>query len=89
MPKPILLHQPMSARMVTNWDDMEELWRYGIEEKMALEASEHPVLMADSTSTTPSERCASVSMCLISHYPVLHCSWSVCMYIDIGMHVYT
>eukprot|EP00903_Cladosiphon_okamuranus_P016371 g15098.t1 len=56
MPSPILLQHPLSSGMVTDWDDMEELWRYGIEDQLGLDAIEHPVLMADSTATDSSER---------------------------------
>lgn len=56
MPKPILLQQPMSSGIVTDWDDMEQLWRHGIEQEMGLDPMEHPVLMADSTATAPGER---------------------------------
>lgn len=56
MPKPILLQQPMSSGIVTDWDDMEQLWRHGIEQEMGLDPVEHPVLMADSTATAPGER---------------------------------
>lgn len=57
MPSPILLQHPLSNGAVTDWDDMEELWRYGIEDELRLDAVEHPVLMADSTATDASERC--------------------------------
>ncbi|CAM9974102.1 unnamed protein product [Ectocarpus sp. 6 AP-2014] len=56
MPRPILLQRPLSEGVVTDWDDMEELWRFGIEDEMQLDAMEHPVLMADSTATEPSAR---------------------------------
>ncbi|CAM9296192.1 unnamed protein product [Ectocarpus sp. 12 AP-2014] len=56
MPRPILLQRPLSEGVVTDWDDMEELWRFGIEDDMQLDAMEHPVLMADSTATEPSAR---------------------------------
>ncbi|CAN0296468.1 unnamed protein product, partial [Ectocarpus sp. 8 AP-2014] len=56
MPRPILLQHPLSEGVVTDWDDMEELWRFGIEDEMQLDAMEHPVLMADSTATEPSAR---------------------------------
>lgn len=56
MPSPILLQHPLSNGAVTDWDDMEELWRYGIEDELRLDAVEHPVLMADSTATDSSER---------------------------------
>eukprot|EP00752_Nemacystus_decipiens_P006185 g5581.t1 len=56
MPSPILLQHPLANGVVTDWDDMEELWRYGIEDELRLDAVEHPVLMADSTATDSSER---------------------------------
>lgn len=62
MPRPILLQRPMSCGVVNDWDDIEEIWRYGIEEMMGLDAVEHPVLMADSTATPPGARYASVSL---------------------------
>lgn len=61
MPSPILLQHPLSNGAVTDWDDMEELWRYGIEDELGLDAVEHPVLMADSTATDSSERCVGNS----------------------------
>lgn len=51
MPRPILLNRPLEGGVVVDWDDMEEIWRHGIEDVMKLQAVEHPVLMADSTST--------------------------------------
>lgn len=75
MPRPILLEHPMSAGVVTDWDDMEELWRHGIEDVMGLEAVEHPVLMADSTATPAGERCVlafvvalCVCVCLLGEF---------------------
>ena len=56
MASPIILEHPVSRGVVTNWDDMEELWRQGIEEEMGLDAVEHPILMADSSRTTREER---------------------------------
>lgn len=56
MPLPIHLKHPMSNGVVTDWDDMEELWRHGIEDRMGLDPTEHPILMADSTATGPGER---------------------------------
>lgn len=56
MPSPIMLQHPLSSGAVTDWDDMEELWKFGIEEEMRLDAVEHPVLMADSTATGSSAR---------------------------------
>lgn len=56
MPKPILLNRPIDMGIVTDWDDMEEIWRHGIEDVMGLDAVEHPVLMADSTATPSGAR---------------------------------
>lgn len=55
-PRPIHLQRPMSGGIVTDWDDMEEIWRHGIEDIMGLDSIEHPVLMADSTATPPGAR---------------------------------
>ncbi|CAM9761669.1 unnamed protein product [Pylaiella littoralis] len=56
MPSPIMLQHPLSSGVVTDWDDMEELWKFGVEVEMGLDAMEHPVLMADSTATDSAAR---------------------------------
>ena len=38
---------PMSDGIVTNWDSMEEIWRYAFHEKLGVSPSERPVLLSE------------------------------------------
>lgn len=38
---------PMFDGIVTNWDGMEEIWRYAFQGKLGISPSEHPVLISE------------------------------------------
>lgn len=79
MPRPIVLNHPLEGGIVTNWDDMEQIWRHGIEDVLRVEAMEHPILMADSTATPPGTRWDSKTLShgVILKYRLLFFSWDV------------
>lgn len=38
---------PVSNGIIKNWDDMEELWKYTFEEKMAINPADHKILLTE------------------------------------------
>ncbi|XP_061162970.1 actin, clone 302-like [Saccostrea echinata] len=43
------LTYPVERGIVTNWDDMETIWRYAFERELQIKSEDRPVLMADAT----------------------------------------
>ncbi|KAM6217810.1 actin-related protein T2 [Rhynchocyon petersi] len=43
------LHYPIERGLVTNWDDMEQLWQHLFEWELGVNPSERPVLMTESS----------------------------------------
>ncbi|CAN0351764.1 unnamed protein product, partial [Discosporangium mesarthrocarpum] len=46
--RPMSVNYPVEAGLVTDWDDMEALWRHGVESALGLNPMEHPLLLPDS-----------------------------------------
>ncbi len=45
--KNLLRKHPIEHRIVTNWDDMEKIWRYTFYDELRVAPEEHPVLLTE------------------------------------------
>lgn len=43
------LSYPIERGVVTNWDDMEQIWRYMFDQDLRIKSEDRPVLIADAT----------------------------------------
>lgn len=43
------LSYPIERGVVTNWDDMERIWRYMYDQELRIKSEDRPVLIADAT----------------------------------------
>lgn len=43
------LSYPIERGVVTNWDDMEQIWRYMYDQDLRIKSEDRPVLIADAT----------------------------------------
>jgi actin len=50
------LKHPMKHGVVTNWDDMERIWRHAFDSELRVDPSDHPVLLTDAPLNPKSHR---------------------------------
>lgn len=43
----LLIKYPLEHGIVTNWDDMEKIWKHAFESELRVESQEHPVLLTE------------------------------------------
>ncbi|XP_060065198.1 actin, clone 302-like [Ylistrum balloti] len=52
----LTLKYPIEHGIVTNWDDMEEIWRHVFDKELHLDSKEHRILMTDAPLTCATAR---------------------------------
>ena len=50
------LSYPIERGIVSNWDDMEKLWRHMFDRELNVATEEHPVLMSDAALNPKANR---------------------------------